>query len=431
MLKRLSELLRKNLGLKVLSIFIAVIIWYAVVSVNDPVITRSFSVKIATANETYIQNGKQLFRIEDEYKTVIVYLKANRSTLRTLDAEDILVTADLTQIVDLDADPVMVPLSVSCPGVDRANITLARTAIPITIEEISSREFQIVVDTGDSKPASSYEVGKVTANPEKVTLTGPASVVNEIESVVAKIDVSGMTYSAQRSATLILYDRDQNEVTPSTIEDDITFSTGSTGTMVSVELWKRKSDVKLNVEHNGMPMSGYQVGTISTTPETISVVGDEESLAALEEKGNSITIPAEYVDVSNASADLNIEVNLSELMPENMRIAANTAASAEVVVPILPEGSKEIQIDVDDIATKSLSEDLTVSYDQSEVTVLLTGSEEALTKLKASDLKPEINCKGLEEGDYNLTLKLSTPVDVEIVDTVKITVHIKQAARTS
>ena len=429
MFKKISGLLRKNLGLKLLSIFIAVVIWYIVVGVNDPVITRSYSVKVATENETYIQNGKQLFRIEDEYKTVTVYVKANRSTLRDIDAGNIVVTADLTQIVDLDATPVMVPLSVSRPGVDRANITLARTAIPITIEEIASKEYSVVIDTGDSKPSSNYEVGVLTANPEKVTLTGPKSVIGRIETVVAEIDVTGMTYNATKKGSLHLYDKDQQEITESTVEDDISFDVGSADVTVAVELWKRVTDIRIGVEYTGVPMDGYQTGIISTTPETVSVVGSEEALSELKENNNTITIPADYIDISGASEDVSMEVDLQELMPDNMRIASNTASVIGVVVPILPQDSREIQVDVDDIATKSLGENLTVSYDQTEVAILIRGEQDLLSKVKAADLKPTIDCSGLTEGDYSLDVSFTIPAELELVGKVTIPVHIKQAAK--
>ena len=430
MLKKVSGILRNNIGLKLLSLIIAIVIWYAVVSVNDPVIVRSYTVKISTANETYIQNGKQLFRIEDEYKSTLVYLRANRSILRDITAEDITVTADLTQIVDLDATPVMVPLSVSCPRVDTANITLSRTAIPITIEEIANKEITVVVDAGDTKPGSNYEVGTMTANPEKVTLSGPKSVVEDIETIVARIDVTGMTYSAQKKADLVLYDTDQEEVPASTIEDDISFSTGTNGVTVSVELWSRQSDVSIQADYQGEPMQGYQVGMVTTNPEKVSVVGDKEALQQLEEEGNVIKIPADYIDISNADKDITEEVDLSQLMPDNMRISANTASTAEVIVTILPEGSREFTIDVDDITPQSMRDDLSVSYDQTEVTVILRGNDEMLEKLNAADLKPMINCSEMTEGDYEAPLNLSLPEGVEMVDSVKITVHLKQAPRT-
>lgn len=108
--------LTKNLALKIISVVIAIVIWYVVVDFNDPIETESYSVRIEVTNESYISNGKQIYRIADEYKTVTVYIKGNRSKLKRVQSGNIKVTADLTQIVDLERDPVTVPLQASCPG---------------------------------------------------------------------------------------------------------------------------------------------------------------------------------------------------------------------------------------------------------------------------------------------------------------------------
>ena len=70
-----------------------------------------------------------------QYKTISVIVEGNRSAVSGLTASDIIVTADLTQIVDMESTPyVYVPLDVSCPGISRENISLPRETIPITIE---------------------------------------------------------------------------------------------------------------------------------------------------------------------------------------------------------------------------------------------------------------------------------------------------------
>ena len=157
-------------GLKLLSLLIAVVIWYVVVDLNDPVETTTFPVKVTVENEGYINNGKMNYYIDDAYKTVNVFLKANRSTLKHITADNITVTADLTQIVDMDLDPVMVPLSATCSGVPQSGITLSRSTIPITIETIATNTFPVIVDTGGSSPSQEYEVGSMTPNPDQVEI---------------------------------------------------------------------------------------------------------------------------------------------------------------------------------------------------------------------------------------------------------------------
>ena len=426
--KHVIEKLQQNIWLKMLSLLIGIVIWYVVVQENDPVETSSYQVKVTTENESYITNGKQIFHIDDSYKIVTVYLRANRSTLRGTDADDITVTADLTQIVDLERDPVMVPLTASCRNVPSSNITLSRTAIPISIENIASKEFPVTVDTGDSIPGQNYEVGRTTPDPEQVVINGPESIVNNIDSVIAQIDVTGMTQSGTKQAQIVLLNKDQEVISPETIEDDLTLNSGATGIRVAVELWRKQSDVTLNVEYRGEPADGYQVTNITTTPETLTVAGSSDALKALKENGNALTIPAEMVDVTGASSDIAVEVSLVDIMPENMRLAKNTAEDATVYLTILSDATMEKTIDVDEIEVENLAENLTVSYDQTEVVIRISGIQSRLESLKDDEIRASIDVSGMKAGDQTLPLSITLPDGVDLEEEVSITVHLKEKA---
>ncbi len=428
--KRFLEILRQNIGLKLLSVLIAVVIWYVVVEVNDPLETSSYQVKVTTENESYITNGKQIFHIDDSYKTVMVYLKANRSTLRSIRADDISVTADLTQIVDLERDPVMVPLTAYCRNVLPSNITLSRTAIPITIENIASKEFPVTVDTGDSIPGQNYEVGRTTPDPEQIVINGPESIVNNIDSVIANIDVTGMTQSGTKQASIVLMNKNQESMSPETIEDDLTLNTGDTGIRVAVELWRKQSDVTLQVEYGGEPAEGYKVTNITTTPETVTVAGSSDALKVLKDNGNTLTIPGTMVDVTGASADIAAEVNLQDIMPENMRPAKNTAEIVTVYLTILSDATMEKTIDVDEIEVKNLAENLTLSYDQTELIIRVHGIPGVLEKLKDSDIRASIDAEGMGAGDELLPVEITLPDGVELEEEAVISVHLKEKAVT-
>ena len=265
MLKKILFALKSNLGLKFLSVVIAVVIWYAVVNVNDPVETNSYSVRVTVTNESYIASGKQVYSIDDNYKTVTAYVKGNRSTLNNISSDDITVTADLTQIVSLDTDPVMVPLSVSCPNVSAGNITLSRQAIPINIENVASKTLPVSVSRGDSVPGSQYEVGTMTPDPETIVINGPESIVNNIASVVAQIDVTGMTRDGTRNATLQFLDQNGVALSEDTVNDDLSFDGDISEVTVSVDLWKKVNDVALDVDYAGTPASGYNVENVTTS----------------------------------------------------------------------------------------------------------------------------------------------------------------------
>ena len=418
--------LTKNLALKIISIIIAIVIWYVVVDFNDPIETESYNVQVEVLNPTYVANGKEIYRIEDEYRSVTVYITANRSRLERIQANNIRVTADLTEIVDFSTDPVMVPLRVSCAGFNQSEMTLSRTTIPIIIENVTSREFPIAASAGTTVPGSEYEVGTLTPNPDQVTISGPESIINQIDTVVAEVNVTGMVQNGTLSA-------DQVEISDATIEENLTFNGNATlDVEVDVELWRRQSGVTLDVNYSGTPADGYQVGTITTTPDEIAVVGSEEALAALAQQGNAITVPAELVSVAGASSDLSVEVKLSDLLPEDMRLATNTRETATVNVAILPDGSQEFELDVTNIETAGLASDLTVAYDQSELTLRIQADEgESLSALDMTQVTARIDLAGKDVGDYTVPVSITLPQGYRLVNDVSISVHLRERASAS
>ena len=51
MKKKILKKLLNNLPLKILSILIAIVIWYVVVSVNDPIVKERFDVPVQVTKE--------------------------------------------------------------------------------------------------------------------------------------------------------------------------------------------------------------------------------------------------------------------------------------------------------------------------------------------------------------------------------------------
>jgi len=425
------SIITNNLGYKIISVLIAIVIWYAVTDINDPVETASYTSYIEVVNGSYIENGKQIYRIAEEYKTVKVYVKANRSVLSTITEDDIHVTADLTQIVDLSREPVMVPLQVSVDA-DVIEVTLSRTTIPIEIENIASKEFQITVSTGDTSVDKDYEIGTLTPSVPGVTLTGPESIINSIESVVAKIDVTGMTESADVPATLTIMDKSQNELSELVLNDDITWDKEVDDISVYVELWAKRSGVAIEAHCSGTPAAGYQVSNIVTTPEEITVAGTDEALAQLEEEGNKIVVPGDEINVEGIGTDKVYEVDITQYLPDGLKLSSSMPATVIVYVSVLPVNSREFHIDVDKIKVKGLGSGYTVSYDNPEITVIVMAIDTTLASLSEDDMRLSIDLTGKTEGDYvDLPVEVRLPAGVSLVGEPTITVHIKEKPETT
>ncbi len=428
--RKLIQGLTDNLGLKILSAVIAIIIWYLVVGYNDPMETATYTVHVEVTNESYIANGKRTFTIGDDYSSVVVYIKTNRSVLKKLQASNVVVTADLTQIVDLSSDPVYVPLQASCAGVNQDNITLSRTTIPIHIEDIASQKFAVVVDRGDSVPGQNYEVGRMVADTESVTISGPESLIEKIGTVKATIDVTGMTADGKVASVLSLLDREQNELPVSAL-DSLTFEGGVPDIGVTVSLWKKLSGVKLESEYSGSPAEGYQVTKAAVLPSEITVAGDDTALAQLAENNNTITIPGNLVSLRDSNKDISVSVNIEKLLPSNCRLSGSTNETVQVSLTILPVDSKEYSLDVEYVECKGLAENYTVSYDHTKIAVRVKRTDAAKNDLDSSDIGLSIDLTGKTAGEYTLPVTVSLPKGYELVEPVELALRIKAKAESS
>ena len=164
--------------------------------------------------------------------------------------------------------------------------------LSLHLEDKDTQEFVVNVTTNNTKPDKDYEVGALTSNPEKIKITGPKSLINKIDKVNASIDVDGATEDVTQEKDVTIIDKNGEEFT----DLDMSYLNVSR-VYVTARLWKVQSDVKISAEYTGTPADGYQVESISTTPNVISVAGSEDALSSLKEQNNTIWIPGTAADI--------------------------------------------------------------------------------------------------------------------------------------
>lgn len=93
----------------------------------------------------------------------------------------------------------------------------------------------------------------MTVNPDKVTITGPESILDQIDRAVALIDVEGLAKDSEETAKLGLYDISGNPISQTRLGNNL----GEGGITVSVEVLKIKS-VPISLSVSGTPAEGYK-----------------------------------------------------------------------------------------------------------------------------------------------------------------------------
>lgn len=74
-----------------------------------------------------------------------------------------------------------------------SDIKVTPQNLTVNLDEKETQGFVVNVSKGDTKPGKDYEVGSLTASPEKIRITGPKTLVNKIDKVNATIALDGNT----------------------------------------------------------------------------------------------------------------------------------------------------------------------------------------------------------------------------------------------
>ena len=422
----MKKSLTTNIPLKIMSVIAAILIWLIIVNVDNPIVTRTIpNVPVQVLNEAYIESGGMMCLIPEDQDRVSVTVRGTRKTVESLKASDITATADLKQVVDLSTDPVMVPIAVNCPGIDANNAQSVPRNMEIQIEEMMTQEFIVTVDTDGTQPGKGYEIGSLESNPEKIRITGPQSLIEKIDRVVATVDVEGITSDTTEQAELTIIDRNQEELTENQMKY-LKYDILSPEVSVTVDLWKVKSNVQIEASYVGTPADGYKVDKLSLTPSEISVAGSDEALSQLEAQGNTIQISADQADVSGKKEDFDTRVNLTDFLPTGIELTTGTSETLIIRAEILPMDSRSYTISTKDITVENAPSDLEVVFETDRIEIRVQENGSSLDELDIKDIEASIDLTGKEAGSYQIPVEITLPEGYSLVSTVHADVKLSE-----
>lgn len=418
----MKEKITNNLSLKILSLIVAIFIWLLVINVDNPIITKTFVVTdVQLLNEAYIDaDGKMCMR-DEEQQPIRVTIKAQRKILDDISVMDIRAVADLQQAVSLDTTPVMVPITASVGKIPAENIQVSPQNLSLHIEDKETQEFVVTVTTNNTRPDKGYEIGNLISNPEKLRITGPTSLINKIDKVVASVNVNGAVADVTQETDVTVIDKNGEEFS----SQDLNYLNVSK-VYVSARLWKVRTDVKISAECSGSPAEGYQVESVTTTPNVISVAGSDEALSVLAEQNNTIWIPADAIDISGKDKDHEEKINISEYLPDGLKLTSDSSEDVFVHVNILPQGSTVCEIPTKNIKVENMPKGMQAAFDAAQIEVRVKKTKEDMDDLKEKDIKASIDLKDKEEGSYELPVKIQIPEGYELVDDVTTGVEVSE-----
>ncbi|MBO4376715.1 MAG: hypothetical protein J5811_05395, partial [Lachnospiraceae bacterium] len=293
----MKKKLTNNLGLKILSLLIAVGLWLVVINIEDPVSSQSFSnIPVTFQNADVLTEQGLVYEVQEGtgvIRNITVY--GPRSVVEQLSSSDVVATADFDNLTAANTVPIDFNVTRFTDKITKIKGSINTAKLSIEKEK-TIRLVLKVSAVGDV--AEGYLLGNMTPDQNQIIITGAESVVNRISKAVAEVDVTDATANIATYADVMLLDSEGNPVSSDSLTQKVT------SVRVSVEVLTTKR-VPLSFNTSGSPAEGYAVGgTIESNPSLVTVAGTQSALNSL----SRIEIPAEEINITGQRNDMNISV---------------------------------------------------------------------------------------------------------------------------
>ena len=261
--------LKGNMFIKIISVLVAIILWFYIQTVQNPYIDFTFNaLNVSLHNAHLLEERNLVVTGETNFKTDVT-VNCARMSLGKLKKEDFVVYVDLSEVKS--AGTVELPIGVR---INNENILVSDktpSTITLTVDTIVTVEKDILVHTvGKVKKESYTNDDMITAEADRVMVRGPKALLSKVASGIATVDISGKSESFSDIYDIVLVDEEGTAV----IDEKISLL--NENVKVSVDILPTKM---LPIKISNIP-EGVKY---SLTPSKVEVAGPEEILNTMDE----------------------------------------------------------------------------------------------------------------------------------------------------
>lgn len=393
MLRKLANLVTNNFGLKVLGAVFAVILWLVIVNVEDPDKPVIFTATVKIENADYLTDMGKTYEVLDGSDVISFTVTGKRSVVEELSVTDFTVSANMENI---DESMTKIPITIAAPGYsNQLEITKKSSYVRVNVENLVSETYKInVVTEGDLSTYCYIESADVS--PQTVSVSGPESVVGQIDKAQMVVDVSGISDDISSTGGIVLLDASGNEVSQERLTLSVTESEAEVGV-------KMRKEVPVEFEISGEPLTGYRLEDMSSTISSVKLEGDADDLGSV----SKLKITSPQLDISEISSTYTAVIHLPDYLPEGVSLAKGEKEDAEVTVQIEAQTTTAFEMPVANITVSGLADGLELSFNSDTVIVNITGFADELESVSGQELYGTLDASNLESGIYTVPVILT------------------------
>ncbi len=370
----------------ILSVAIAFGLWlYVVSNVTSETDITFEGIPVVREGET-ILTERNLMVTNMSANTVSINLAGSRDVLSRIDKSNTSVKIDMSKITE-PGEKIAMNYTPSFPAdVSASDLDIREKSPSIIYVDVDyRRSYDIPVQvkwTGTRSENYIYDTENYTLDTTVVTITGPATVADQIRYALIEIDLTNRGESISESFSYTLCDGEGNPVDAKLIT-------------TNVEQIRLDAQIQRIQEINLVADILYGGGatrentTVTLNPATIRVSGGEAVLAEL---GDSITVcTINLAEIEKSTKELKYTIAL----PEGV---TNQTGVSEVTVSVTFAGLKTKEFVVENFQKMNVPEGMEAEIINASLTIKVRGPEEELALLEERDITAVVDFTNAEVG---------------------------------
>ena len=268
-------------------------------------------------------------------------------------------------------------------------VMISPQTVTVRITQKVTKTFELGYEfTNEDKMGSDYSVSVASMEHNAVEVSGSQDDIDRINSVMAEIDLTGVTKDFEQDAKIYAYDRSGEEVDVEIIPSTVT---------VNCEVSSYSKEVDIVPTYTGQFASGYGLQSISLSKDKVRIYGKQELL-------NDINEVYVNIDISNVSTNKDYS-RLPITGTENInRLEFDTVDASIQVNTTTTRNFDDIPINV---INNNDNYEVVFADGQDTAAVEIEGVESALSTVVADDIYVTIDLENLQSGRNTVKVNLS------------------------
>lgn len=387
-----ERFLNKDITIRILSVMLALLLWFYVITEQNPEITKDITIPVRLINTVFLEKSSMVMANDPNTFKLTLKLKGKKDVLDKLNETTVDAIADM-EGHRLKGENF---LKININGIPEDVNILAKSpeSLKVLLEPKVSVQKSVQINIMGN-PSHGLAAMTPLIAPNDVVITGAESSINKISNVRVDVDIASVNAEVKKVLPVRVLDENGKDI------QNVALEPSNVEVSIPIENTKRAG---IEMDLSGQPAAGYVVSNISVFPEEILVTGKQQSLEGIN------SLKTEKIDITEGMADVSKEVSL--MIPDGIELV-NTNEKVTIFVNI--EKITTSDMFIENIEYVNMAEGLELDSIQNGMRVSLRGAE-SLVADAPNTIKFFVDLKHANEGTNVLNILWEAPQGVEVVE---------------